>query len=139
MRKSLALIPILAILEALSSCASANFTPAQQAWMAKRDQQPLSFVVPAAEANAAWARAQEWIARFGQLPILTTNESVIQTQQPEYPAAEVGMKAVRSQLPNGDYQFYVDALSANVFSRPQMMRMAQACAYYIASGIPYPE
>jgi hypothetical protein len=135
MRRLLTLIPVLAV---LSGCASANITPAQQAWMAKRDQQPLNFVVPAADAGAAWARAQEWIARFCQLPILTSNENVIQTQQPEYPAAEVGMKAIRSRLPNGDYQFHIDALSTNVFSRPQMMRMAQACGYYVASGIPYP-
>jgi hypothetical protein len=123
---------------ALVACASASYTPAQQAWMAKRDQQPLSFVVPAADTDAAWARAQEWIARFVQLPILTSNDSVIQTQQPVYPQAEVGMKAIRSKLPNGDYQFHIDALTTNAFSRPQMMRMVQACAYYTASGVPYP-
>lgn len=126
------------VLVLLAGCASANYTPAQQAWMAKRDQQPLSFVVPAADAEAAWSRAQEWIARFGQLPILISNESVIQTQQPQYPAAEVGMKAIRTRMPSGDFQLHIDALSTNVFSRPQMMRMAQACAYYVASGIPYP-
>ena len=121
----------------LAACAS-SYTPAQRTWMAARDQQPLNFVVPASEAEAAWARAQEWIARFGELPILTSNDAVIQTQQPEYPDASIGMKAVRTKLPNGDYQFYVDALVTNVFSQSRMHRAAQACAYYIASGIPYP-
>jgi len=123
----------------LAGCASTAPTPAQQQWMTARDQQPLTFIVPAEEADAAWSRAQEWIVRHAEHPLITATDTLLQTAvgQDDFDAS-VSLTVNRARLEDGSWRFDIVARTGNPLSGNRTWRVARALAYYTASGIPYP-
>jgi len=119
-------------------CATTT-SPAQQQWIAKRDQQPLSFTIPADEAEAAWSRAQEWIVKFGEQPLVVATDTLLQTavNQDDFDAS-VSLTVSRAKVADDVYRFDVVAKTGNPLSNNRTWRTARALAYYTASGIPYP-
>jgi len=130
---------IAAIALVVAGCASAPGNPAQSAWIAARDRQPLEFTVPADQSDAAWARAQEWVARFALLPIQVATDTLIQTAVgPQEFDARPELSITRSRLPDGSAIFRFQGRVQNPLAAGDLRRQLHACAYFAASGIPYP-
>jgi hypothetical protein len=135
-RSFLAALPLLLL---AAGCATASLTPAQQQWIAARDQQPLSFAVSAEETEAAWSRAQQWIVRHGEQPLTVATDSLLQTATGHADfEASVSLTVTRSVQPDGSYLFEVVARTGNPLSTSRTWNAARALAYYAASGVPYP-
>lgn len=116
-----------------------KLTKEQKIWLAARDRQPLSFVVSDEESPAAWARANEWIAKYALTPIQNATDVLIQNQAGtgEW-AAEPQFTVIRAQQQDKSWKFDVIGRNANPLARGMLSNHTHALAYYIASGIPYP-
>jgi hypothetical protein len=71
------LLAVSAVAVTSFACASApQLTAEETAWLKKAMDFPTSFSVPRAEADAAWTRAQSFVARYSTMPL---DERWIQT------------------------------------------------------------
>lgn len=113
----------------LSALAVVGCTTASSA---ERDRQPLTFTVPAAEAEAAEARMREWIQRSAEDPILRT-EDVATFGSPTYQAT-ASLNIFSVVLPDGSVQYSVVPKASTGKAAARAERRARAAAYYIRTG-----
>lgn len=69
-------------------------------WKAAMKAQPVDFEVPASEIEAAWARAQEWLASNAPTPLNVATDVVIQTA-PSRPANANGYTVTKIKSESG--------------------------------------
>ena len=110
--------------------------PEEQSYLDDAMRQPLQFDVPASENNAAWGRAQDYLAKFSQLKIQTSTSDLLDTYSPSE-RGQIGYKINR--IPGHvSTQFSVDCVAADASDAHLANRNAHLLAYYIALGRPVP-
>jgi len=98
---------------------------------------PPDFVVAAAEADAAWARARHWIAEHGDemgiTPLLALTETELRTAPPSGDA-KIYVTVTRNRQSDGAWRFEVLAENANPVYSPAAARIEVMLARYVATG-----
>jgi hypothetical protein len=119
----------------LAGCAKHVYRPIEDEWAEVIRRQPLSVTVVADSSEAAWKRVSEWFGSQGLEFFQSSDGTMMQT---------AGHGAIRLMLAR---QKNADSVTITVQPKPvgnartdeRMERAAHELAYFIATGIDFPE
>ena len=115
-----------------------KLAPDQQTYLDKAKNFPLSFEVPVNDSGKAWARAKEFVQKFGTLRVQQSDRKVIDTIAPPPADVDVGYTISRRAWTDSLDHFVVETKTASRFSGSSSQNKARLnshlLAYYIATG-----
>jgi len=116
-----------------ATTASLRLTSEERDYIEKAKVFPLEFVIPKAEANEAWGRAQTFISKHSGMRLQTATDFVLETHNPI--SGAYGYHVTKTPM-GEEVQITVECIGGSIISKADRELNAHILAYYIKTGEP---